>query len=327
MRRREFIALLGGAAAAWSPAAHAQQPKQLPKVGWLKIQGRQHTPDQLQAFREGMRALGWVEERDYEIEERYADGDEARLPNLTTELLKAGVSVILATSQPSIIAAARVTRTVPVIGRMVDDPVADGMAQSLARPAGNVTGIYTMTEELNPKRLSLLKEAVPSVHRVGRAPQSRSPKRGRAASALPGKQPRTRRCCWSETRHSSRRRAPLSMRRSVMSRGAVHLVSCNCRSPAASTESQTTFRNLPSRLSSFSKCQLSCRSSSSGVAGSLRVTATVIPLLYFLLRQHDPRPLGRQAEHGPRAFAAFTQVYEARAVSAARRRGGRRTHR
>lgn len=164
MRRREFIVLLSGAAAAWSPTAHAQQPKQLPKVGWLKIQGRQHTPDQLQAFRQGMRVLGWVENRDYEIEERYADGDEARLPNLTTELLEAGVSIILATSQPSIIAAAR---AVPVIGRMVDDPVADGMAQSLARPAGNVTGIYTMTEELNPKRLSLLKEAVPSVRRVG----------------------------------------------------------------------------------------------------------------------------------------------------------------
>ena len=167
MKRRQLITVLGGVATAWWLAAHAQQPEQLPKIGWLKIQGRQHTPDQLQAFREGMRALGLVEGRDYEIEERYADGDEARLPNLTTGLLKAGVSVILATSQPSIIAAARVTRTVPVIGRMVDDPVADGMAQSLARPAGNVTGIYTMTEELNPKRLSLLKEAVPSVRRVG----------------------------------------------------------------------------------------------------------------------------------------------------------------
>jgi putative ABC transport system substrate-binding protein len=114
-----------------------------------------------------MRALGLVEERDYEIEERYADGDETRLPYLATELVKAGVSIILATSQPSIIAASRVTKTIPVIGRMVDDPVADGMAQSLAQPAGNVTGIYTMTEELNPKRLSLLKEAVPSVRRVG----------------------------------------------------------------------------------------------------------------------------------------------------------------
>ena len=166
MRRREFVTLVGGAAA-WPLAARAQQPKRMPKVGWLKIQDRQHTPGQLQAFRDGMRALGLVEGRDYEIEERYADGDETRLPNLTTELLNAHVSIILATSQPSIIAAARVTKTVPVIGRMVDDPVAGGMAQSLARPGGNITGIYTMTEELNPKRLSLLKEAVPTIRRVG----------------------------------------------------------------------------------------------------------------------------------------------------------------
>jgi len=167
MRRRDFVRAIVGSAAAWPLAARAQQPKRMPKVGWLKIQDRQHTPGQLQAFRDGMRALGLVEGRDYEIEERYADGDETRLPNLTTELLNAHVSIILATSQPSIIAAARVTKTVPVIGRMVDDPVAGGMAQSLARPGGNITGIYTMTEELNPKRLSLLKEAVPTIRRVG----------------------------------------------------------------------------------------------------------------------------------------------------------------
>jgi len=137
------------------------------RIGWLKIQGAQHTPDQLQAFREGMKALGLVEGRDYVIEERYADGNGSRLPGLTAELLDAGVTIILATSQPSIAAAVRVTKTVPVIGRMVDDPVADGMAQSLARPGGNITGIYTMTEELNAKRLSLLKETVPAVRRVG----------------------------------------------------------------------------------------------------------------------------------------------------------------
>jgi len=166
MRRRQFITLLG-AAGAWPLAARAQKPERIPKIGWLKIQDRHHTPGQLQAFRDGMRALGPVEGRDYEIEERYANGDEARLPILTKELLDAGVSIVLATSQPSIIAAAGVTKSVPVIGRMVDDPVADGMARSLARPGGNITGIYTMTEELNPKRLSLLKEAVPSMRRVG----------------------------------------------------------------------------------------------------------------------------------------------------------------
>jgi putative ABC transport system substrate-binding protein len=114
-----------------------------------------------------MRALGLVEGRDYVLVERYGEGHESRLPSLAAELIAAGVSVILATSQPSIVAAARVTRTVPVIGRMNDDPVANGMAHSLARPGGNITGIYALTEEMNPKRLSLLKEAVPSIRRVG----------------------------------------------------------------------------------------------------------------------------------------------------------------
>ena len=167
MRRRKFIVLLGSAAIGLPLVARAQSTHTIPKVGWLKIQSAQHTPDQLQAFREGMKALGLIEGRDYVIEERYADGNGSRLQGLTAELLDAGVTIILATSQPSIAAAARVTKAVPVIGRMVDDPVADGMAQSLARPGGNITGIYTMTEELNAKRLSLLKEAVPSMRLVG----------------------------------------------------------------------------------------------------------------------------------------------------------------
>ncbi len=166
MRRRELITLFGGAAA-WPLAARAQPRHQIPKIGWLKIQGRQHTPGQLKAFREGVKALGLVEGRDFVLEERYADGDEGRLPSLAAELIDSGVAVIVATSQPSIAAAWRVTKTVPVIGRMVDDPVVDGMARSLARPGGNVTGIYTMTEDMSPKRLALLHEAVPSINRVG----------------------------------------------------------------------------------------------------------------------------------------------------------------
>jgi len=137
------------------------------RIGWLKIQGRTHTPGQLKAFRAGLGKLGRVEGRDYTLVERYADGDEARLPGLAAELLAAGVRIIVATSQPSIAAAARVTKDVPVIGRMVDDPIASGMARSLARPGGNVTGVYTMTEELNPKRLALLKEVVPAMRHVG----------------------------------------------------------------------------------------------------------------------------------------------------------------
>ena len=101
MNRREFISLLGGTAA-WPIAARAQQPSpNAVQIGWLKIQGPRHTPGQLQAFREGMRALGLVEGRDYLLEERYADGHEGQLPTLTAELLGTGVKIIVATSQPS----------------------------------------------------------------------------------------------------------------------------------------------------------------------------------------------------------------------------------
>jgi putative ABC transport system substrate-binding protein len=145
---------------AWSAAPPA-------KIGWLKIQGPHHTPDQLKAFREGMVALGKIDGRDYVLVERYAEDKEARLPDLAAELVGLDVGLILATSQPSIAAAERVTKTVPIIGRLNDDPVENGMAKSLARPGGNISGIYSLAEELTPKRLSLLKEVVPSARHVG----------------------------------------------------------------------------------------------------------------------------------------------------------------
>ena len=167
MRRRDVVVWMGGAVAwpftapgAWSAASPA-------KIGWLKIQGPRHTPDQLKAFREGMGALGQIEGRDYVLVERYGEDKEARLLALATELIGLDVRLILATSQPSIAAAAHVTKTVPIIGRLNDDPVANGMAKSLARPGGNISGVYSLAEELTPKRLSLLKEVVPSARRVG----------------------------------------------------------------------------------------------------------------------------------------------------------------
>ena len=137
------------------------------KIGWLKIQGPRHSPDQLKAFREGMSALDQIEGRDYVLVERYGEDKEARLPDLVMELVSLDVRLILATSQPSVAAAARVTKTLPIIGRLNDDPIANGMAKTLARPGGNISGVYSLAEELTPKRLSLLKEVVPSALRVG----------------------------------------------------------------------------------------------------------------------------------------------------------------
>lgn len=114
-----------------------------------------------------MAALGQIEGRDYVLVERYGDGEEARLSSLAAELVNLDVRLILATSQPSVAAAARITTTVPIIGRLNDDPIENGMAKSLARPGGNVSGIYSLAEELIPKRLSLLKEVAPSARRVG----------------------------------------------------------------------------------------------------------------------------------------------------------------
>jgi putative ABC transport system substrate-binding protein len=91
MRRRELVGLIGAAAAAWPIAARAQLTQSVPKIGWLKIQGRQHTPDQLGAFREGMRTLGMIEGRDFVLEERYGEGDEARLPSLAADLIASKV--------------------------------------------------------------------------------------------------------------------------------------------------------------------------------------------------------------------------------------------
>ena len=168
--RREVIRLLGGAAvgalAAPAPVAWAEgaSPR---KIGWLKIQDKNHTPGQLKAFREGLRALGQVEGRSFTIETRFADGVRSRLPALTEELIQAGVSVILATSQPSIEAASRVTKSVPIVGRMNDDPVEAGLAASLARPGGNFTGVYSLVEGMTAKRLELLQQAVPSLRRIG----------------------------------------------------------------------------------------------------------------------------------------------------------------
>ena len=164
--RRDLLAILAAAPALGSAAA-ARGQSRVAKVGWLKIQEKSDTPGWLVAFRQGLAELGRAEGSGFVLEERYADGDAKRLGALAQELVAAGVAVIVATSQPATDAARRVSSTVPIVGRMTDDPVAAGAAVSLAHPGGNLTGIYSLLEETNGKRLALLRQAVPSLRRVG----------------------------------------------------------------------------------------------------------------------------------------------------------------
>jgi putative ABC transport system substrate-binding protein len=164
MRRREFLALLGGAAAAWPVAARAQQGK-VWQVGFL----RYATPNaaHLEAFRHGLRDLGYTEGLNLIIEERYASGVYDRLPTLIAELiaLKSDVIVIDGTTTAKAVQIA--TNSVPIVFTLAADPVADGLAVSMSRPGGNFTGLtFSVGYELAGKRVDLLKEVVPGVSRV-----------------------------------------------------------------------------------------------------------------------------------------------------------------
>ncbi|TAL44365.1 MAG: ABC transporter substrate-binding protein [Salinibacterium sp.] len=166
MRRREFIVLLGGTAAAWPLAAEAQQAAKVARIGYLSpnLAASPHLRD---AFLQGLRDLGYVEGQNLVIEYRDAEGELERLPALAAELIALKVDVILAeggTLGPRV--AMRATKTIPIVFAAAGDPVGSGLVTSLARPGGNVTGLSSLGPELVGKRLELLKQAVPGVDRV-----------------------------------------------------------------------------------------------------------------------------------------------------------------
>ena len=165
MRRREFISLLSGAAVAWPVAANAQQAAKIARIGYLSgsLAAGPHLPE---AFRQGLRDLGYVEGRNVVIEYRDAEGKLERFPALAAELVALKVDVIVASGAPQALAAKQATRTIPIVFTTSPDPVESALVASLARPGGNVTGLSFQAPELVGKRLELLKQAVPGVSLV-----------------------------------------------------------------------------------------------------------------------------------------------------------------
>jgi putative ABC transport system substrate-binding protein len=162
MRRREFITMLGGAAATWPMAARAQQSDRMRRIGILVVGGL----EPLGPFREALGDLGYVEGKNIQMEVRSAEGQDARLPELATELVRSRVDVIVAVQTPAAHAAKNATRDIPIVV-MAGDPIATGLISNLARPDGNLTGLSATAAEAIAKSLELIAEIKPGARRVG----------------------------------------------------------------------------------------------------------------------------------------------------------------
>jgi len=166
MKRREFITLLGGAAAGWPVAARAQQAGKLSIIGLLGSATLLAESQRVAVFVQRLRELGWIENRNVAIEYRWAEGRGERFVEIATEFVQLKVDIIVATSLPATIAAKQVTSVIPIVFTSSNDPVGLGLVGSLARPGGNVTGLSNQLGDTASKRLELLREVAPALRRL-----------------------------------------------------------------------------------------------------------------------------------------------------------------
>ena len=167
MRRREFITLLGGAAAAWPLAARAQQPARTWRIGFLSAVSRSAASSSYAAFVKGMRELGYVEGKDFVIEWRSVEGKYERFPEIAEELVRLKVDVFVTGVTAALPALKRATTTIPIVMAYSTDPVGNGLVASLVHPGGNITGLAGSSDDSSPKQLELPTTIVPNVSRIG----------------------------------------------------------------------------------------------------------------------------------------------------------------
>jgi putative ABC transport system substrate-binding protein len=165
MKRREFITLIGGAAA-WPIASRAQQSGKLPTIGYLGASSPPEAAPWIAAFEQRLRELGWVEGRTVTIEYRWGEARSDRWAEITAEFVRLKVDVIATYNTPTTFTAKKVTSVIPIVFALAGDPVGSGLVASLAQPGGNVTGVSTQHADFPGKRLALLREVVPDLRRL-----------------------------------------------------------------------------------------------------------------------------------------------------------------
>src|SRR5215475_6907078 len=166
LKRRQFITLLGGAAAPWPLTAQAQQAGKLPTIGLWGPTTPSVGSQRVAAFVQRLRELGWIEGRTVAIEYRWAEGRNERAAEIAAEFVRLKVDVIVTQGTPSVIAAKQATSVIPIVFAAVGDPVDSGLVASLSRPGGNVTGLSTQQTDTATKRIELFREMIPGLHRL-----------------------------------------------------------------------------------------------------------------------------------------------------------------